>query len=193
MTNGGSSANEAPLLTGRSTGGTEMPISRQALSALACFVAVMAGGCTDLDPAVGTDVDAGDATMGAATGGSSEPDGGAGSGGTASGGDAVTSGGAPSSGGDAMGGQTTGSGGEPAAQPECASDDDCQSGYACVSEKCEFVPPERVPSAIVQTVGGGRASGGGLRVELRVGGPVPAGRMAGAGYRVTLGPLATGH
>lgn len=72
---------------------------------------------------------------------------------------------------------------------DCATDADCESGLTCDSGDCRFVPPARIPSAIVQTAGGGHMTGGGHSLRLRVGAPAPMGKMAGGGNTLTLGPL----
>lgn len=81
----------------------------------------------------------------------------------------------------------------PVTSPECTSSEDCETGFECRSGECAFVPPERVPTSIVQTAGGHLMRGtSGLRLRLRIGAPSPMGRMSGDEYRLTLGPFAQG-
>ena len=72
----------------------------------------------------------------------------------------------------------------------CQADSDCAESLVCRNEACVFEPPDRFPSSTVQTVGGGLVRGAGLRLQLRLGAPSPAGRMSGGGHQLTLGPLA---
>ena len=74
----------------------------------------------------------------------------------------------------------------------CQANSDCAEALVCQSQECVFVPPERAPTTIVQTSGGGLLTSPGMRLQLRVGAPSPAGRMGGAGHHLTLGPIA-GH
>ncbi|MDD9940439.1 MAG: hypothetical protein OXU20_05185 [Myxococcales bacterium] len=74
----------------------------------------------------------------------------------------------------------------------CQADSDCAESLVCQDEECVFVPPERVPTTTVQTVGGSLVTGSGLRLQLRIGAPPPVGRMSGRDHHLTLGPLA-GH
>lgn len=77
--------------------------------------------------------------------------------------------------------------------PDCETDADCMDGLRCLGQMCTFVPPERVPSTAVQTAGGGVLTGAGLRMQLRVGSPIPSGHMSGSGNQITLGPFSSGR
>lgn len=52
---------------------------------------------------------------------------------------------------------------------------------------CVDAPEARDHAAVVQTVAEGVASGGGLTLRLRVGGPTPKGTMTGSGHVLRLG------
>lgn len=62
---------------------------------------------------------------------------------------------------------------------------DCIEG-ACISKP----PPDRAPSSVVITAGGGTAATSAHRVRVSVGAPVPMGTASTSKYRVTLGPEA---
>jgi len=52
-----------------------------------------------------------------------------------------------------------------------------------------IVPP--VPSANVQTSGGGQGTSSNYRIQVRIGAPAPAGFSTSSGYRARLGPIET--
>lgn len=89
--------------------------------------------------------------------------------------------------GDGDGDAESGDGDGPAA--ECETDVDCRDGFACSAGTCTFVPPRRVPNALVQTAGGGVTAGSDNRLQLRIGAPAPMGRMHGGTHQLIIGPL----
>jgi hypothetical protein len=68
---------------------------------------------------------------------------------------------------------------------DCRDASQCSAAESCISNRCV---PERKPSSIWATSGGGQASATGFKLEISVGTPAPAGYAAASGYKVSVAP-----
>ena len=85
-------------------------------------------------------------------------------------------------------GGSGGSGGSP--MTACDATHPCTAPLECVSNKC--VAPEREPSGVYQTSGGGITNSASYTLRVGVGMPQPMGVMSSDNYKITVGPGA-GH
>jgi hypothetical protein len=68
---------------------------------------------------------------------------------------------------------------------DCRDSSQCSAAESCISNRCV---PERKPSSIWTTSGGGQASAAGFKLQVSVGTPAPAGNAAASGYKLSLAP-----
>jgi hypothetical protein len=68
---------------------------------------------------------------------------------------------------------------------DCRDTSQCNADESCISNRCV---PERKPSSIWTTSGGGQTTTAGFKLQLSIGTPSPAGNAAASGYKVSLAP-----
>ncbi len=68
---------------------------------------------------------------------------------------------------------------------ECRAAQDCDRAHLCIENRCV---PDRKPSTVWMSAGGGLSTAAGYKLRVSVGAPEPMGFASGTGYRVTIGP-----
>jgi hypothetical protein len=71
----------------------------------------------------------------------------------------------------------------------CSPDNPCGGAYECSSGTCvPFVPPDRLPSSVVSTSGGGTTRSSNYVLRLSIGTPQPMGNAKSSAYSLSAGP-----
>jgi hypothetical protein len=73
---------------------------------------------------------------------------------------------------------------------QCRAAAECRVDELCVANRCV---PDRKPSRIWLSAGGGVVSGTGFKLRVGFGTPEPMGRMSTSGYKLSIGPALEQH
>jgi hypothetical protein len=68
---------------------------------------------------------------------------------------------------------------------DCRDASQCGAADSCIANRCV---PERTPSSLWTTAGGGQTSATGFKVQLSVGSPSPATNASAAGFKLNVAP-----
>jgi hypothetical protein len=68
---------------------------------------------------------------------------------------------------------------------DCRDTSQCAAAETCISQRCV---PDRKPSSIWSTSGGGQTSSQGFKLQLSVGTPSPAASASASGYKLQVAP-----
>lgn len=68
---------------------------------------------------------------------------------------------------------------------DCRDAGQCDAAASCVSNRCV---PDRKPSSIWTTAGGGLSTANGFKLQLGIGTPSPAATAAATGYQLSVAP-----
>ncbi len=73
---------------------------------------------------------------------------------------------------------------------QCRDQTQCRADELCVSQRCV---PDRKPSRIWMSAGGGVLTGTGYKLRVGLGTPEPMGRLSATGYKLSIGPALQQH
>jgi hypothetical protein len=68
---------------------------------------------------------------------------------------------------------------------DCREASQCAAASSCISNRCV---PERKPSSIWTTSGGGETSGPGFKLQISAGTPAPAATASTTGFKFSVAP-----